>query len=310
MMAEARPPNIVVLGSINMDLVARCATLPAPGQTLTARSFAEIPGGKGANQAVAASRAGAAVAMIGRVGDDAFGSRLVADLRDDAIDVQPIKTAPGSSGVAMITVADDGENQIVVVPGANGCMTPADVDQHADLIADADVLLLQLEVPVACVLRAIEIARAARTPVILDPAPTPAAWPRELLDVDLLCPNETEAASLTGLPVETTEQLEAAARRLHAAGARAVVITRGAAGALLFDGETLTHIDAVPCDAVDTTAAGDAFTAAVAVRWAEGNSLVESVRFGSVAGSLAASRAGAKPSLPTRNEIEERRSPH
>lgn len=302
------PPTIVVLGSINMDLVARCDALPLRGQTLTAKSFAEIPGGKGANQAVAASRAGATVSMIGRVGNDTFSGRLIEDLEADQINVKSVQRSEGPSGVAMITVADDGENQIVVVPGANGCMAPMDVDQCADLIASADVLLLQLEIPMDCVLRAIKVARGVNTRVILDPAPVPNEWPDELLAVDLICPNETETASLTGGPVETSDQIEAAARQLHQRGAKAVAITLGARGTFLFDGETLSHIEPFPTDAVDATAAGDAFAGAVAVRWAESNSLVDAIRFGNAAGSIAASWAGAKPSLPTRLEIAARQN--
>ena len=308
MMDDLDSPKIVVLGSINMDLVARCDALPLRGQTLTAKSFTEIPGGKGANQAVAASRAGARVSMIGRIGSDAFADRLLTDLKDDRVDVKAVQTAEGPSGVAMITVADDGENQIVVVPGANGCVTPKDVDRYADLITDADVLLLQLEVPMECVVRAIEVARGGDTRVILDPAPAPDNFPSKLLEVDLICPNETEAASLTGAPVETPDQIETAARRLYERGAKAVAITCGAHGTLLFDEKTVTHIEAFPTNAIDTTAAGDAFTGAVAVHWAETDLLVDAIRFGNAAGSIAASRAGAKPSLPTKSEITARLS--
>lgn len=301
-------PIIVVLGSINMDLVARCDALPLRGQTLTAKSFDEIPGGKGANQAVAASRAGARVSMIGRVGSDSFADRLVAELESDQISVNSIQFSNDPSGVALITVADDGENQIVVVPGANGCMTPADVDRHADLIANAGALLLQLEVPMDCVLQAIKVARASGTRVILDPAPVPSQWPSELFNVDLICPNETEATSLTGVPVEGRGSVEEAARQLHQKGAKAVAITLGAGGTLLFDGEAMSHIGSFSTQTIDTTAAGDAFAGAMAVHWVESNSLTQAIRFGNAAGSIAASRHGAKPSLPTRSEIVARLS--
>lgn len=308
MMDNSDSPKVVVLGSINMDLVARCDSLPLPGQTLSAKSFTEVPGGKGANQAVAARRAGAYVSMIGRAGSDGFAECLLMDLKDDRVDVESIERSPCPSGVALITVADDGENQIVVVPGANGCMTPADVDRYANLIADADVLLLQLEIPMDCVLHAIEVARDGDTRVILDPAPVPADFPSELFQVDLICPNQTEAAALAGLPVGTLDQIEAAARRLQEREAKAVAITMGAGGTLLLDGKTMSHVESFPTEAVDTTAAGDAFAGAVAVYWAEGNSLIDAIRFGNAAGSIAASRAGAKPSLPTRSEIEAKQS--
>lgn len=297
-------PSIVVLGSINMDLVARCATLPLPGQTLTAASFAEIPGGKGANQAVAAGRAGARVSMIGRVGEDAWGDQLVDGLKHDHVEVDSIQRTPGSSGVALITVAEGGENQIVVVPGANGCLTPVDVDRYADLITSADVLLMQLEVPVDCVVRAARIAKDGGTRVILDPAPVPARWSDELLNVDLLCPNETEAAALINEPVKTRVQLESAAKQLHSCGAGAVAITLGADGTLFYDGERVCVVPSFPVDAVDATAAGDAFVGALAVHWAETGSLSEAVRFGNAAGALAASRVGAQPGIPKRSEIQ------
>lgn len=308
MHVQDESPKIVVLGSINMDLVARCDTLPLRGQTLTAKSFAEIPGGKGANQAVAASRAGANVSMIGRVGTDAFADRLIDDLKDDQIEVGSIQRSVGPSGVAMIAVADDGENQIVVIPGANGCLSPTDVEQFANLIGNADILLLQLEVPMNCVLHAIKVARQGNTRVVLDPAPVPNLWPDELFQVDLICPNETEVASLTSAPVDTHEQLLAAAKILHSRGAKAVAITLGSRGTLLFDGKTASLIESFPTQAIDTTAAGDAFAGAAAVHWAQKNQLAKAIRFGNAAGSIAASRLGAKPSLPTRQEIDVRQN--
>lgn len=305
MSSEGARPAIVVVGSINMDLVARCSSLPQPGQTLTASAFAEIPGGKGANQAVAASRAGGAAALIGRVGDDGFAKRLRENLAVEGVDIDCIqRSANTSSGVALITVADDGENQIVVVPGANGCVTSADVDRFAERIRKCDTLLLQLETPLETVVHAIRLAKSAGVRVILDPAPAPReAPPDALFDVDLICPNETEAAALTGLPVDSPEAVEAAARQLHARGAASVVITLGDRGCALLDAEEYLRFDACPVTTVDTTAAGDAFAAALAVRWAETQSLRQGIQWGAAAGALAASRPGAQPSLPTRNEI-------
>ena len=304
--SDASAPSVVVLGSINMDLVARCAALPKPGETLTANSFAEIPGGKGANQAVAASRAGGLVTMIGRVGDDGFAERLRANLAAEDICCHAVQTTDQTpSGVALINVSDAGDNQIVVVPGANGMVSCCDVDQFADQIKAADVLLVQMEIPQDVVISAIRLARSAGTRVILDPAPAPVTISEGLLEVDLICPNETEAAALTGLPLDTTESIEAAARRLHHAGAQAVVITLGDQGVVLFDGDTFSVINAIPINAVDATAAGDALAGAIAVRWAESDSLQEAVRFGNAAGAIAASRPGAQPSLPTRSEIEQ-----
>ena len=209
-----------------------------------------------------------------------------------------------SVGVALINVAEDGENQIVVVPGANGCLTRQDVEQFSQLIAEADVLLLQLEIPMDCVLHAIGIAKNCKTRVILDTAPVPDHWSEELFDVDLICPNETEAAALAGQPVETTKQAETAARTLHQFGARAVAITLGSSGTLLHDGMSTTLVEPFETDSVDATAAGDAFAGAVAVHWVESGSLPAAIRFGNAAGSLAASRTGAQPSLPKRAEID------
>lgn len=297
-------PRVAVLGSINMDLVARCASLPKPGETITAASFAEIPGGKGANQAVAAARAGANVAMIGRIGDDAFESRLRANLVSNGVDCESLRICHDTPcGVAMIAVADDGENQIVVIPGANAAVTPADVEQAATVIRQADVLLLQLEIPLDAVLASTAIAAESGTRVVLDPAPVPAHFPSELYQVDLICPNLSEAAALTASSVGAITEIEGAARSLHARGARSVAITLGERGAAFFDGQTFAIIDAFSTQAVDTTAAGDAFAGALAVRWAETDRLKDAIRFGNAAGALAASREGAQPSMAKRQQI-------
>ncbi|GAB5407303.1 MAG: ribokinase [Aureliella sp.] len=301
---EVQKPRIAVLGSINMDLVARCAALPLPGQTLIAKSFSEIPGGKGANQAVAASRSGGGVSMIGRIGDDGFANHLRDNLLNNEIDcshVVPCSNTP--SGAAMIAVADSGENQIVVVPGANALLSPSDVHHSADVIERADILLLQLEIPTESVLEAITVARDANTKVVLDPAPAPDQIPDAMLDVDLICPNITEAQTLTGLELNSQDQIEAAARQLHNRGAKIVVVTLGDSGAALFDGRAFSIVNAYPTQAVDTTAAGDAFAGAMAVRWAESDNLFEAIRFGNAAGSLSASRPGAQPSLAAKSEI-------
>lgn len=297
--------HIAVLGSINMDLVIRCAFLPEPGQTVLADSAAEICGGKGANQAVAAARAGGNVTMIGRVGDDGFSARLVANLKRENIDCDWIRSTPNSpSGLAMVLVEDSGQNSIIVVPGANAHVSVADVETARSVIERSDILLIQLELPIDTVLAGIRIAAASNTRVILDPAPAPTECPEELLHVDLICPNECEAAAIAETVVESMEQVEAAARELHLRGARHVAITLGERGTLLWDGEQATHVAPFPVTAVDTTAAGDAFAGALAVSWTEGNSLLDAVTFSNAAGALAASREGAQPSMVMRNEIE------
>ncbi len=301
---SGKKPKIAVIGSINMDLVGRCTSLPLPGQTLTAKSFAEIPGGKGANQAVAASRAGGDVTMVGRVGDDAFAERLRDNLLQDQIDCSFVRSCSDTpSGVAMIAVADSGENQIVVVPGANARVTNDVVQSAARVIQQADVLLLQLEIPLNSALEAIAVARKAGTKVLLDPAPVPDQFTDALVGVDLICPNLTEAATLTGTRISSTGDIEAAARQLHRRGAQAVVITLGQSGAALFDGQEFSIVAPFPTQAIDSTAAGDAFAGAMAVRWAESAPLRDCVVFGNAAGSLSASREGAQPSMAPRHEI-------
>ncbi len=302
---DVRQPVITVIGSINMDLVIRCAALPLPGQTISARSSAEVCGGKGANQAVAAARAGGRVTMAGRVGDDSFADRLVGNLMQEKINCDAVLPTTGcASGLAIVAVEDSGQNSIMVVAGANGQVSVDDVRAAQHTIAASDVVLLQLEIPLQSVLAAIEIAQQAEVPVILDPAPVPVTAPPELFQVEMLCPNETEATALTGVPVDSAESAETAARRLHEFGARHVAITLGDQGTLVFDGTSAELIAPYPVTVVDTTAAGDAFAGAFAVRRAEGATLRDAVRFANAAGALAASREGAQPGMAVREEIE------
>ncbi|KAA5540704.1 ribokinase [Roseiconus nitratireducens] len=300
-----RSATITVLGSINLDLLVRCQALPAPGQTVAGESLTEVSGGKGANQAVAAARCGAAVRMIGCVGDDGFGDQLRQNLSSEGIDCGAVTTVPHcESGVAIVQLEASGENAIIVVPGANGRLTPDHAEQAAELIRGSDALMLQLESPLPTVAAAARLARQAGVKVILDPAPVPRQLPVELHQVDLLCPNETEASALTGLKLSSIEDAERIARKLHEQGAANVCITLGPRGTLLFDGQQAQLLPSIRVDALDTTAAGDAFAGALAVRWAESGCLEDSVRFANVAGALAASRLGAQPSLARREEID------
>ncbi|GAA4457362.1 ribokinase [Novipirellula rosea] len=306
-MSTQRPPKITVVGSINMDLVVRCDRFARPGETITANSSSEIGGGKGANQAVAAALAGSNVRMIGRVGDDAFANTLLQKLRSHDIDCNGIaKTTDCPSGLAIVTVEASGQNAIMLVQGANGRVTPEDVDANRDAIETADVVLLQLEIPLDAVLATIKIAKQAGVRVVLDPAPVPPVWSDELLCVDLVCPNETEAAAITGRPVETIADAKEAARELHRRGSKNAVITLGDRGSVLYTDDTFHQFAADKITVVDTTAAGDAFAGALSVRWAETDDLVEAMRFASAAGAIAASRDGAQPSMGTRPMIEER----
>lgn len=300
-------PKIVVVGSLNVDLAAQVRQLPRPGETIAATGFHVIAGGKGANQAVSAARMGAEVSMIGRLGDDVFAKQLTAAMQGENVNLEYVaSTADCSSGVAMICVADSGQNTIVVAPGANGRLTPEDVEAAQSAIVNADLVLLQLEIPQATVLATMRLARRLGKPVLLNAAPAPQDWDERLLAVDLLCVNETEAQRLTGFESQSLQDAQRAARSLHQRGAGSVVITLGERGAMICnrDGEC-TSIPAFRVHAVDTTAAGDAFVGALAVALCQGRELADAARLGCAAGALAASRFGAQTSLPREHEVRE-----
>ena len=288
-----------------MDQVVRCETLPAAGETIIAHGTEQICGGKGANQAVAASRAGGETSMVGRVGDDAVGGRMVDNLNRHGVQTDHIaRTANTTSGLAIVAVDDGGQNSIMVVSGANACVTAEDVVAASDRIAAADVVLMQFEIPVATVQAAITICRRVGTTVVLDPAPVPADIPDAIFKVDMMCPNQHEATRITGIDIVSVDDATAAANELHRRGPRNVAITMGERGTLLSTGDRIDHVPAPPVTAVDTTAAGDAFAGALAVRWAETDDWSEAVRFASAAGAIAATRPGAQTSLPNRREIQ------
>lgn len=302
-----RPPSIVVVGSINIDLVARMRRLPKPGETVSGEIFQTIPGGKGANQAIAAARLGAQVKIVGRVGDDEFAGILRKNLVSDGIDTTyVIETRDCASGVAMIGVEVSGANSIVVIPGANGKLSVADIELCRATISSADALIVQLETPISTVRAAIGIARERGVLTVLDPAPVPSEkLPSELFSVDVISPNQTEAEELVGVPVHDWESAGFAAVRLQKLGAKNVVVKLGSLGALVCtqDG-AVSRVLARSAEIVDTTAAGDAFTAAMAVAICEGRSLVDSVKFGTLAGTLACTKFGAQPSMPTRSDVD------
>ena len=294
---------ITVVGSINMDLVVRAPRFAHPGETIIGESFVTIPGGKGANQAVAAQRLGGTVAMIGGVGEDAFGTAMAHGLAEEGIDVRHVDVRGGwASGVALITVNADGENTIVVVPGANGTLTVDDVTLARDVILAADILVLQLEIPMAVVHAAATVAHDAGRLVILNAAPA-AALPDSLLPlVDYLIVNETELFIVAG---PAAQDQQTAVRGLQERGAGSIVVTLGGAGARLLPRQGApTLVRAYVVDVVDTTAAGDAFVGAFAVALSEGLPPADALRRGNAAGALTVTRAGAQPSLPTRDEVE------
>jgi ribokinase len=284
-----------------MDLVMQTDRVPRGGETLLGRQFTYIPGGKGANQAVAAARLGGSVTMVGRVGQDDFGSALLATLAGDGVDTTHVRRdLAAATGVALITVDAAGQNTIVVVAGANGHVSPADVDAAAAAFTEAAVLLVQLECPLPAVAQAAALARRRGVRVVLNPAPAQLLPADLLAGVDYLVPNQTELAQLTG-----QADVTAAARQLHASGVRHVVVTLGEAGALVLEpgGETY-QLPAHSVNVVDTTAAGDAFVGAFAVALAQGRPAREATAWGNAAGALAVTRAGAQPSLPTLAELE------
>ena len=309
--------HIVVIGSINMDLVCRTRSIPRPGETLLGSSFVTIPGGKGANQAVAAAklaRPDTKVYMIGRVGTDDFGQRLVNGLVQHGVDASHVTvTENESSGVAMILVDRKGENSIVVAAGANAKLSPADIDAADDLIKSADAVVMQLEIPHETVAHAIAKCRQMGVHSILDPAPAPAKLPRAMLGVDLFTPNQSEAEVLIGLrdnkrakrilrKVSDPKQI---AMHLLSRGARSVVLKLGSKGAMLLgrDG-TIRTAKAFKTRVVDTTAAGDAFTGALAVARVEQMDPETMLKFANAAGAICCQAFGAQPSLPSRHQVD------
>lgn len=292
--------SLVVVGSLNMDLVARTIRHPQPGETVLGSAFATFPGGKGGNQAVAAARIGGQVAMIGRVGADGFGDALVTSLAEAGVNTRYVlRTPQSSSGVALIVVSEEGQNSIVVSPGANGLLSPEDVKAAASSFEGASAVLLQLEVPLPTVIAAAELAHQAGARVILNPAPAQSLPNRLLHLVDVLIPNQSELALLTGF-----ESITLGLDALLSLGCRNVLVTLGDRGVLVADcnGSFVLNGHSIPV--VDTTAAGDAFVGAFAVALGEGKSIREAAAWGNAAGALAVTRAGAQPSLPARAEVE------
>ena len=302
--SDKRDRPIVVVGSLNMDLVMRTPRVPVGGETLHGHEFATLPGGKGANQAVACARLGGKVSMIGQVGDDGFGQTLRNGLAADGIDVTGVKqTASVGTGVAMILVEDIGQNRIGLAPGANGALTPADIDAQQAVIANAALLVVQLEVPLPVVQRAMALARAAGVAVLLNPAPA-SPLPDELWSqVDIVVPNESEASLITGIEVKDAPSAFAAARLLRSRGVACVLVTLGANGVALVDDTGERHLPAQVVKAVDTTAAGDTFIGGLAAGLIEGLSVDDAAALGQRASALCVTRHGAQPSIPYRREL-------
>jgi ribokinase len=297
--ATAPAVVVVVVGSLNLDLVVRVPRLPGPGETASGGAVFRNPGGKGANQAVAAARLGRGVAMIGCVGDDQAGRDLLASLEADGVDSSHVRVVDGvPSGAAFITVSEDGENQIVVSPGANARLTAEDVGAAGAALREAAVTLLQLEIPLEAVAAA---ARTAGGRVVLNPAPVRALPEKLLEEVDVLVPNRVELAQLAAAPVPGT--VEEATRLAGRLPARAVVVTLGADGALVVEHGHASHVPAVPVRPVDTTAAGDAFCGGLADALAAGAALQDAAGWAVRVAAAACTRPGAQASLPTPAEV-------
>jgi len=297
--------HIVVVGSSNTDMILQMDHIPRPGETILGGQFSMAAGGKGANQAVAAARAGGQVTFVARVGRDMFGRQAIEAFRRDRIDVEHVMEDDAApSGVALIFVAASGENSIGVASGANLRLTPDDVQRVAGTIAGASALVMQLETPLESVRAAAEIAAKHGVPVILNPAPAQPLDDQLLGCVTFLTPNESEAELLTGVPVTDETTARQAAEQLRARGVANVIVTLGARGALISAVESEAHVPAFPVRPVDTTAAGDVFNGALAVAMSERRPLIESVRFASAAAALSVTRLGAQPSAPLREEIE------
>ena len=303
-------PKVTVLGSANVDLVIRTERLPNRGETLIGDAFDIFTGGKGFNQATAAARLGAKVTFISRIGDDPFADILRSAIASEKIDSQYVTTdAESGTGIATIVVQPDGENSIIVVPRANMKITPADINEAENNIANADILMLQLETPIDASIRAAEIAKTNGTIVMLDPAPVRQLPSTLLSKVDILKPNRTEASVLSGRKVTTPESASAAAsilqEKIAKDGFSTIVLTLGEQGLIYCTPTQTFHVPAIRTKAVDTTGAGDAFCGALAVTLANGNSLENSVRFSVAAGAAAVTVPGATPSMPTHESLNQ-----
>ncbi len=298
--------SVIVFGSINIDLIARTQRLPVPGETVAGREFLSAPGGKGANQAVAAARLGILTKMVGRVGSDSFGQEAIASLQAAGVDAGAVAVEPAAStGVAIIAVEDAGQNSIIIVGGANDRLDETDCDRLLPLLPGAAALLLQLEIPIDASLAAARAAKKAGVRVILDPAPARPDIPEELYSLaDIITPNEIEASQLTGVTVNDADSAASAAAELRRRGAGVAIVKLGSGGVFCAADKESFFLPAFPVKAVDTTAAGDAFNGALAVAIASGESLRRAVVWGAAAGALCATKVGAQPAMPNRQAFD------
>ena len=296
--------NICVIGSLNMDLVVNVDTMPKPGQTIIGSNFKEVPGGKGANQAVAMARLNGNVSMIGKVGEDGFGQTLINSLKNDKVDTTYIQTSKGATGVALITVDKNAQNSIVVSPGANFEVKEDDIDNNIEAIKNSDIVVLQLETPLNTIKYALNKAKELNKYTILNPAPAVKLDDEIIKNVDLLTPNETELEIISGVSIETEEDIQKAAQIMIEKGLKELIVTLGSKGSLYINKEKSMFKKAYKVEAVDTTAAGDSYTGALAVALSQDKNIEDAMDFASKVGALSVLKEGAQSSLPTLEDVK------
>lgn len=296
--------NICVIASLNMDLVVNVDTMPKPGQTIIGSNFKEVPGGKGANQAVAMARLNGNVSMIGKVGEDGFGQTLINSLKNDKVDTTYIQTSKGATGVALITVDKNAQNSIVVSPGANFEVKEDDIDNNIEAIKNSDIVVLQLETPLNTIKYALNKAKELNKYTILNPAPAVKLDDEIIKNVDLLTPNETELEIISGVSIETEEDIQKAAQIMIEKGVKELIVTLGSKGSLYINKEKSMFKKAYKVEAVDTTAAGDSYTGALAVALSQDKNIEDAMDFASKVGALSVLKEGAQSSLPTLEDVK------
>ena len=296
--------NICVIGSLNMDLVVNVDTMPKPGQTIIGSNFKEVPGGKGANQAVAMARLNGNVSMIGKVGEDGFGQTLINSLKNDKVDTTYIQTAKGATGVALITVDKNAQNSIVVSPGANFEVKEDDIDNNIEAIKNSDIVVLQLETPLNTIKYVLNKAKELNKYTILNPAPAVKLDDEIIKNVDLLTPNETELEIISEVSIETEEDIQKAAQIMIEKGVKELIVTLGSKGSLYINKEKSMFKKAYKVEAVDTTAAGDSYTGALAVALSQDKNIEDAMDFASKVGALSVLKEGAQSSLPTLEDVK------
>lgn len=295
--------KVVVIGSLNMDLVAYCKVAPKGGETLFGNEFSQIPGGKGANQAVAIGKLGNNVTMLGKVGDDIFGRELISSLKNSGVGTSFIEFGSKSTGIANITVEENGQNRILVIAGANGEVDKEYIDRHLDVIKNCDIVVTQLEIPVDTVEYALKKARELGKTTILNPAPATKLSSEIIKNSDIIIPNESELSVITEMPTENIKEIQRAGEKLLELGVSNLIITLGSKGSLHLNKEKMTHHSAYKVVAVDTTAAGDSFIGGM-IRAMEDDNMDSAIEFATKVSAITVTRRGAQISIPTIDEVE------